>query len=136
MVLIMRKHEELEIKKSVSGYGKLWFRRPIIGKSSSRPVCLVTLKKPKWRLTHLPILMVVKSAEVSDSTMLQREAMVLSNFHACRYIYPCFEEEIMIVSTSTRNETEYVAKNGDFGLANTEKQMMTTSKSYKLRGNI
>ncbi|KAL7179826.1 hypothetical protein ACSBR1_043101 [Camellia fascicularis] len=95
MVLIKRKHEELEIKKSVHGDGKLWFRGPIIGKSSSGPVYLATLKKPTWRLTHLPILTVVKSTEVSDSAMLQREAMVLSNFHACPYIYRCFREEIM-----------------------------------------
>ncbi|XP_028092319.1 uncharacterized protein LOC114292533 [Camellia sinensis] len=39
--------------------------------------------------------MVMKSAEVSDSAMLQREAMVLNNFHACPYIYRCFGEEIM-----------------------------------------
>ncbi|XP_028111976.1 sporulation protein kinase pit1-like [Camellia sinensis] len=95
MVLIKRKHEELEIKKSVYGDGKLWFRGPIIGKSSSRPVYLATLKKPTWRLTHLPILMVMKSAEVSDFAMLQREAMVLNNFHACPYIHRCFGEEIM-----------------------------------------
>ncbi|GMQ09312.1 hypothetical protein CsSME_00052734 [Camellia sinensis var. sinensis] len=95
MVLIKRKHEELEIKKSVYGDGKLWFRGPIIGKSSSGPVYLATLKKPTWRLTHLPILMVMKSAEVSDFAMLQREAMVLNNFHACPYIYRCFGEEIM-----------------------------------------
>ncbi|KAI7986330.1 Mitogen-activated protein kinase kinase kinase 17 [Camellia lanceoleosa] len=95
MVLIKRKHEELEIKKSVYGDGKLWFKGPIIEKSSTRPVYLATLKKPKWRLTHLPILMVVKSAKVSDSVVLQREAMVLSNFHARPYIYHCFGEEIM-----------------------------------------
>ncbi|KAL7162058.1 hypothetical protein ACSBR2_042520 [Camellia fascicularis] len=95
MVWIKRKHEELEIKKSVYGDGKLWFKGPIIRKSSNRPIYLATLKKPKWRLTHLPILMVVKSAKVSDSAMLQREATVLSNFHACPYIYRCFGEEIM-----------------------------------------
>ncbi|XP_028096666.1 serine/threonine-protein kinase MHK-like [Camellia sinensis] len=136
--------------------------------------------------------MVVKSAEVSDSAMLQREDLVLRNFHTCPYIYRCFDDVIMPakaktladliskndgrgfpesdvrrytrhilegldcvhssgyvhralkpeniiiapVSLSTRTETNYVAKNGDFGLANTKKQMMTTSKSYKLRGNI
>ncbi|THG11166.1 sporulation protein kinase pit1-like [Camellia sinensis] len=94
-VLIKRKHEKLDIKKSVYGNGKLWFRGPIIRKSSSGPVYLATLEKPTWRLTYLPILMVVKSAEVSDSAMLQREAMVLNNFHACPYIYRCFREEIM-----------------------------------------
>ncbi|KAI7986582.1 Mitogen-activated protein kinase kinase kinase 17 [Camellia lanceoleosa] len=95
MVLIKRKHDELEIKKSVYGDEKLWFKGPIIGKSSSGPVYLATLKKPTWRLTHLPILMVVKSTEVSDSAMLQREAMVLNNFYACPYIYCCFGKEIM-----------------------------------------
>ncbi|KAI7985774.1 Mitogen-activated protein kinase kinase kinase 17 [Camellia lanceoleosa] len=139
--------------------------------------------------------------------MLQREAMVLSNFHACPCIYHYFGEEIMtgdcnriiynilleygsggtltdlikksgsrglpefdvrcytrrilegldcvhssgyvhralkpeniiIVSISTSTGTKYVAKVGDFGLAKIERQMrnmMTMSKSYKLRGNI
>ncbi|KAL7162043.1 hypothetical protein ACSBR2_042505 [Camellia fascicularis] len=104
MVLMKRKHEELEIKKSVYGDGNRWFRGSIIGKSSSGPVYLATLKKPKWRLTHLPVLMAVKSAEVSDSALLQREALVLRNFHACPYIYRCFGEEVF---TSDRNRMVY-----------------------------
>ncbi|GMQ09320.1 hypothetical protein CsSME_00052742 [Camellia sinensis var. sinensis] len=104
MVLMKRKHEELEIKKSVYGDGNKWFRGSIIGKSSSGPVYLATLKKPKWRLTHLPVLMAVKSAEVSDSALLQREALVLRNFHACPYIYRCFGEEVF---TSDRNRMVY-----------------------------
>ncbi|CAL5440426.1 unnamed protein product [Camellia sinensis] len=99
-----RKHEELEIKKGVYGDGNKWFRGSIIGKSSSGPVYLATLKKPKWRLTHLPVLMAVKSAEVSDSALLQREALVLRNFHACPYIYRCFGEEVF---TSDRNRMVY-----------------------------
>ncbi|XP_028096677.1 mitogen-activated protein kinase kinase kinase 17-like [Camellia sinensis] len=79
-------------------------QRSIIGKSSSGLVYLATLKKPKWRLTHLPVLMAVKSAEVSDSALLQREAIVLSNFHACPYIYRCFGDEIM---TDDRNRIIY-----------------------------
>ncbi|KAL7179818.1 hypothetical protein ACSBR1_043093 [Camellia fascicularis] len=62
------------------------------------------MKKPKWRLTHLPVLMAVKSAEVSDSALLQREALVLRNFHACPYIYRCFGEEVF---TSDRNQMVY-----------------------------
>ncbi|CAL5361658.1 unnamed protein product [Camellia sinensis] len=104
MVLMKRKHEELEIKKDVYGDGNKWFRGSIIGKSSSGPVYLATLKKPKWRLTHLPVLMAVKSAEVSDSALLQREALVLRNFHACPYIYRCFGEEVF---TSDRNRMVY-----------------------------
>ncbi|KAI7985238.1 putative serine/threonine-protein kinase CPE1738 [Camellia lanceoleosa] len=59
--------------------------------------------------------------------------------HSSGYVHRALQPDNIIivpVSTSTRTETEYVAKNGDFGLANAEKQMMTTSKSYKLRGNI
>ncbi|GMQ09318.1 hypothetical protein CsSME_00052740 [Camellia sinensis var. sinensis] len=104
MVSMKRKHEEFKIKKSVYGDGNKWFRGSIIGKSSSGPVYLATLKKPKWRLTHLPVLMAVKSAEVSHSALLQREAIVLSNLHACPYIYRCFGEEIM---TGDRNRIIY-----------------------------
>ncbi|XP_028051292.1 mitogen-activated protein kinase kinase kinase 18-like [Camellia sinensis] len=104
MVFMKRKHEELEIKKSAYGDGNRWFRGSIIGKSSSGPVYLATLKKPKWRLTHLPVLMAVKSAEVSDSALLQRESLVLRNFHACPYIYRCFGEEVF---TSDRNQMVY-----------------------------
>ncbi|KAL7162083.1 hypothetical protein ACSBR2_042539 [Camellia fascicularis] len=94
----------LRSRKVSMAMEKLWFKGPIIRKSSSGPVYLATLKKLKWRLTHLPILIVVKSAEVSDSAMLQREAMVLSNFHACPCIYHCFGEEIM---TSDCNRITY-----------------------------
>ncbi|KAF5932511.1 hypothetical protein HYC85_028682 [Camellia sinensis] len=104
MVLMKRKHKEFKIKKSVYGDGNKWFRGSIIGKSSSGLVYLATLKKPKWRLTHLPVLMAVKSAEVSDSALLQREAIVLSNFYACPYIYRCFGDEIM---TDDRNRIIY-----------------------------
>ncbi|KAI7986585.1 Mitogen-activated protein kinase kinase kinase 17 [Camellia lanceoleosa] len=199
-----RKHEELEIKKSVYGHGNKWFRGSIIGKSSNGPVYLATLKKPKWRHTHLPVLMAVKSAKISDSALLQWEAIVLSNLHACPYIYRCFGEEIMtgdrnriiynllleygtggtladlikksgseglpesdvrrytrhilegldcvhscgyvhralkpeniiIVPIITSTGMEYVAKIGDFGLAKRAKQMMTMSKSCKLRGSL
>ncbi|KAL7162093.1 hypothetical protein ACSBR2_042549 [Camellia fascicularis] len=48
--------------------------------------------------------MAMKSAEVSDSALLQREAIVLSNLHACPYIYRCFGEEIM---TGDRNRIIY-----------------------------
>ncbi|KAL7179819.1 hypothetical protein ACSBR1_043094 [Camellia fascicularis] len=48
--------------------------------------------------------MAVKSAEVSDSALLQREALVLRNFHACPYIYRCFGEEVF---TSDRNRMVY-----------------------------
>ncbi|KAL7179821.1 hypothetical protein ACSBR1_043096 [Camellia fascicularis] len=48
--------------------------------------------------------MAVKSAEISDSALLQREAIVLSNLHACPYIYRCFGEEIM---TGDRNRIIY-----------------------------
>ncbi|KAL7162091.1 hypothetical protein ACSBR2_042547 [Camellia fascicularis] len=48
--------------------------------------------------------MAVKSAEVSDSALLQREAIVLSNLYACPYIYWCFGEKIM---TGDRNRIIY-----------------------------
>ncbi|KAI7985614.1 Mitogen-activated protein kinase kinase kinase 17 [Camellia lanceoleosa] len=104
MVLMKRKHEEFKIKKSVYGDGNKLVRGFIIGKSSSGPIYLGTLKKPKWRLTHLPVLMAVKSVEVSDSALLQREAIVLSNLHACPYIYQWFGEETM---TGDRNRIIY-----------------------------
>ena len=52
----------------------------------------------------MPVLMAVKSAEVSDSALLQRESLVLRNFHACHYIYRCFGEEVF---TSDRNRMVY-----------------------------
>ncbi|KAI7985777.1 Mitogen-activated protein kinase kinase kinase 17 [Camellia lanceoleosa] len=170
MVLMKRKHEELEIKKSVYGHGNKWFRGSIIGKSSNGPVYLATLKKPKWRHTHLPVLMAVKSAKISDSALLQWEAIVLSNLHAsdlikksgseglpesdvrrhtrhilegldcvhsCGYVHRALKpENIIIVPIITSTGMEYVAKIGDFGMAKRAKQMMTMSKSCKLRGSL
>ncbi|GFZ17263.1 protein kinase superfamily protein [Actinidia rufa] len=81
--------------KELYGDGQKWFRGDeVTGKASSGRVHLATLKKPKWRLNHLPTLMVVKSTKISNSALLQKEADVLKDLQGCPYICRCFGDEI------------------------------------------
>ncbi|XP_052174497.1 mitogen-activated protein kinase kinase kinase 20-like [Diospyros lotus] len=84
--------------------GLAWSRGALIGKGSFGSVYLANSKKPRSRYGFYPVVMAVKSAEVSASGSIQKEREVLNNIGRCPYIIRCFGEEI---TTGSHGEMVY-----------------------------
>ncbi|KAK6144390.1 hypothetical protein DH2020_021210 [Rehmannia glutinosa] len=82
-------------KKGVNEYGDgfSWIRGPILGKEGFGHVYLATLKNRISKYSCSPLVMAVKSAEVSVSTTLQNEMEIMRNLNVCPYVINCFGEE-------------------------------------------
>ncbi|XP_027152477.1 mitogen-activated protein kinase kinase kinase 17-like [Coffea eugenioides] len=80
------------------GHGIAWRRGPMLGKGSFGSVYLATAKNPSIHYRCLPLVMAVKSAEVSVSSSLQKEREVLSYLSGCPDIIQCVGDETTIGS--------------------------------------
>ncbi|XP_042492419.1 mitogen-activated protein kinase kinase kinase 20-like [Macadamia integrifolia] len=84
--------------------GGMWMRGKTIGRGSFGTVSLATAKrKANKRRNHLPPLMAVKWAEVSNSGTLQKEREILTMLEGCPNILRCYGDEI----TTENGELNY-----------------------------
>ncbi|CAK7341175.1 unnamed protein product [Dovyalis caffra] len=88
--------EEEEGERGLYNPVMAWSRGPLIGKGGFGSVYLANLRNPKSRNGCYPLVMAVKSAEVSVSGSVQKEKEVFNNLNACPYIIACFGEETTV----------------------------------------
>uniref|UniRef100_A0A2C9U3J3 Protein kinase domain-containing protein n=1 Tax=Manihot esculenta TaxID=3983 RepID=A0A2C9U3J3_MANES len=81
---------------TLDNHGVAWWRGPLLGKGGSGSVYLAYLKKPKSRNAFYRRVMAVKSAEVSSSSLLQKEKEAFNHLHDCPYILECYGEETTV----------------------------------------
>ncbi|XP_050228233.1 mitogen-activated protein kinase kinase kinase 20-like [Mercurialis annua] len=80
-------------EEGLYNHGISWWRGSLIGKGAFGSVYIANLKKPKSRNMVYPPIMAVKSAEVSESSSLQKEKEVYNNLYDSPFILQCFGEE-------------------------------------------
>ncbi|KAM2527324.1 hypothetical protein TB1_024595 [Malus domestica] len=94
----MKRKAQEQLEKGQKNHGVHWLRGEMIGEGSFGSVFLATPKKPrtsKFRsMFDLPVVMAVKSAEVSTSDPIQHEAEVLFEIKGCPFVIERFGEEI------------------------------------------
>ncbi|XP_043808789.1 mitogen-activated protein kinase kinase kinase 20-like [Manihot esculenta] len=81
---------------TLDNHGVAWWRGPLLGKGGSGSVYLAYLKKPKSRNAFYRRVMAVKSADVSSSSLLQKEKEAFNHLHDCPYIIECYGEETTV----------------------------------------
>ncbi|WCJ40428.1 Protein kinase superfamily protein [Euphorbia peplus] len=69
--------------------GVAWHRGLLLGKGGFGSVYLAELKNPNSS-GYFPELMAIKSAEISDSSSLQKEKEILCNLQSSPYILDCY----------------------------------------------